>query len=126
MHDPRSVLLKRGSVFLQDTNNYSSSNKTRNLAKKRNGKNNCNGKGDFNNDDKNTPASINPNEQREILFFTHGFIVADFVLKDAFKLFLAVSDREFLTVNSFLGYVRAKFKDMDIDGSGGESYSLYF
>ena len=54
------------------------------------------------------------------MLFTYGFVVANFVLEDVFKLFLTLSDREFLTEKSFLDYLRNKFIEMDGNGSGGE------
>mmetsp|Transcript_37338 Transcript_37338/g.78759 ORF Transcript_37338/g.78759 Transcript_37338/m.78759 type:complete len:757 (-) Transcript_37338:187-2457(-) len=79
IHDPKSVLLKRGSVFLGD--------------------------------------SSLPNE-RELMVFSHGFLIASVVLDDAFSLFLALSDREFLTEKSFLDYLQNKFREMDEEETG--------
>ncbi|KAL7536227.1 hypothetical protein ACHAXR_007003 [Thalassiosira sp. AJA248-18] len=79
VHDPKSVLLKRGSVFLHD-------------------------------------ASLS--NERELMIFTHGFLIANVVLEDAFRLFLALSDREFLTAKTFLDYLQNKFREMDEDSSG--------
>jgi len=90
VHDPKSVLLKRGSVFLYD----------RSLS-----------------------------SERELMLFSNGFLLADLVLDDAFCMFLSLSDREFVTEKSFLDYLRAKFREMDEDRSGGKQYScqeLYF
>ena len=52
------------------------------------------------------------------MIFTHGFIVVDVVAEDAFSLFLALSDREFLTQNSFLDFLLAKFGEMDPEATG--------
>ncbi|KAL7554417.1 hypothetical protein ACHAWF_017854 [Thalassiosira exigua] len=79
VHDPKSVLLKRGSVFLLDPDLHN---------------------------------------ERELMIFSHGFLLADVVLEDAFNLFLALSDREFLTEKSFLDYLQNKFKEMDKDDTG--------
>mmetsp|Transcript_5429 Transcript_5429/g.13589 ORF Transcript_5429/g.13589 Transcript_5429/m.13589 type:complete len:737 (-) Transcript_5429:63-2273(-) len=79
VHDPKSVLLKRGSIFLHDD-------------------------------------SL-PNE-RELMIFTHGFLLGNVVLEDAFNLFLALSDREFLTERSLLDYLQNKFREMDEEESG--------
>mmetsp|Transcript_56541 Transcript_56541/g.120084 ORF Transcript_56541/g.120084 Transcript_56541/m.120084 type:complete len:732 (+) Transcript_56541:26-2221(+) len=79
VHDPKSVLLKRGSVFLHDTSLHN---------------------------------------ERELMIFTHGFLLANVVLEDAFSLFLALSDREFLTEKSFLDYLQNKFREMDEENSG--------
>lgn len=80
MHDPKSVLLKRSSVFLH-----------------------------------NTPSLHN---ERELMIFTHGFLLSNVVLEDAFSLFLALSDREFLTEKSLLDYLQAKLTEMDDEESG--------
>jgi len=51
------------------------------------------------------------------------------VLEDAFSLFLALSDREFLTEKSLLDYLQAKLTEMDDEESGGElrrSCCLFF
>ena len=81
VHDPKSVLLKRGSVFLNE----------RSLG-----------------------------NERELMLFSNGFLLADVVLDDVFALFLALGDREFVTEKSFLDYLRSKFRDMDEEGSGGK------
>lgn len=81
VHDPKSVLLKRGSVFLYD----------RRLS-----------------------------SERELMLFSNGFLLADLLLDDAFRMFLSLSDKEFVTEKSFLDYLRAKFRDMDEDGTGGK------
>ncbi|KAL7491317.1 hypothetical protein ACHAWT_001365 [Skeletonema menzelii] len=79
VHDPKSVLLKRGSVFLYNKNLSS---------------------------------------ERELMLFSNGFLVADLVLGDVFRMFFSLSDREFVTEKSFLDYLRSKFRDMDEDGGG--------
>ncbi len=82
VHDPKSVLLKRDSVFLYN----------RNLS-----------------------------SERELVLFSNGFLLADLALNDVFRMFLSLSDREFVTEKSFLDYLRSKFKDMDEDRSGGKN-----
>ena len=47
-------------------------------------------------------------------------MLANVILEDAFSLFLALSDREFLTEKSFLDYLLNKFREMDEEESGGE------
>lgn len=84
VHDPKSVLLKRDSVFL---NNKSLSN------------------------------------ERELMLFSNGFLLAGLALNDVFPMFLSLSDREFITQKSFLDYLRSKFKDMDEDRNGGKNVS---
>eukprot|EP00571_Detonula_confervacea_P009854 CAMPEP_0172301438 /NCGR_PEP_ID=MMETSP1058-20130122/3326_1 /TAXON_ID=83371 /ORGANISM="Detonula confervacea, Strain CCMP 353" /LENGTH=716 /DNA_ID=CAMNT_0013011551 /DNA_START=78 /DNA_END=2228 /DNA_ORIENTATION=+ len=79
IHDPKSVLLKRGTIFIHD-------------------------------------ASLH--NERELMIFTHGFLLANVVLEDAFSLFLALSDREFLTSLGFLDYLENKFREMDDDNNG--------
>eukprot|EP00984_Skeletonema_dohrnii_P020980 scaffold10365_cov102-Skeletonema_dohrnii-CCMP3373.AAC.3 len=80
VHDPKSVLLKRGSVFLYN----------RSLS-----------------------------SERELMLFSNGFLLADLVLDDVFRMFFSLSDREFVTEKSFLDYLRSKFRDMD-EGRSGE------
>lgn len=84
VHDPKSVLLKRGSVFLYN----------RNLS-----------------------------SERELMLFSNGFLLADLVLGDVFRMFFSLSDREFVTEKSFLDFLRSKFRDMDEDGNGGKCVS---
>lgn len=79
VHDPKSVLLKRGPAFLSDED---------------------------------------PSNERELMIFTHGFLLASVVPEDAFRMYLALSDREFLTEKKFLDYLQVKFRDMDEDGTG--------
>jgi len=79
VHDPKSVLLKRGSVFLLD-------------------------------------AKLTT--ERELMLFTHGFLIADVACEDALNLFLALSDREFVTEKSFLENLRIKFEEMDTNKTG--------
>ena len=81
VHDPKSVLLKRGSVFLYN----------RSLS-----------------------------SERELMLFSNGFLLADLVLDDVFRMFFSLSDREFVTEKSFLDYLRSKFRDMDEERSGGK------
>lgn len=52
------------------------------------------------------------------MIFTHGFLLANVVLEDAFSLFLALSDREFLTEKSFLDNLQNKFREMDEEETG--------
>ena len=80
VHDRKSVLLKRGSVFLY---------------------------------------SRNVSSERELMLFSNGFLLANFVSDDVFRLYLALSDREFVTEKSFLDFLRVKFKEMDEEGNGG-------
>ena len=54
------------------------------------------------------------------MIFTHGFVLANVVLEDAFSLFLALSDREFLTEKSFLDHLLNRFREMDVDDTGGK------
>lgn len=84
VHDPKSVLLKRDSVFLYNKSLGS---------------------------------------ERELMLFSNGFLLANLALNDVFRMFLSLSDREFLTEKSFLDYLRSKFKDMDEDRSGGKNVS---
>ena len=85
VHDPKSVLLKRGSVFLYH---------------------------------------ISLGSERELMLFSNGFLFADLLLDDVFRVFLALNDREFVTEKNFLDYLRAKFRDMDSNGSGGKQQFL--
>lgn len=84
VHDPKSVLLKRDSVFLYNKSLGS---------------------------------------ERELMLFSNGFLLADLALNDVFRMFLSLSDREFVTEKSFLDYLRSKFKEMDQDRSGGKNVS---
>ncbi len=84
VHDPKSVLLKRDSVFLYNKSLGS---------------------------------------ERELMLFSNGFLLADLALNDVFRMFLSLSDREFVTEKSFLDYLRSKFKAMDEDRSGGKNVS---
>ena len=52
------------------------------------------------------------------MIFTHGFVLADIIVDDAFRVFLALCDREFLTQKSFLDHLQYKFKELDIDETG--------
>ena len=83
VHDPKSVLLKRGSVLLHS------------------------GGGGLSN-------------EIELMIFTHGFVMATVTLEDAIRLFLALSDRAFLTEKSFLDFLRTRFQTLDYGGTGGE------
>ncbi|KAL3796122.1 hypothetical protein HJC23_000625 [Cyclotella cryptica] len=62
--------------------------------------------------------------ERELMFFTHGFIVADIALKDIFRLYFALSDEEFLTAAALIDYVRTKLNTKNID-SGLEEEIVY-
>ena len=64
--------------------------------------------------------------ERELMIFTHGFLIANVVLGDAFRLFLALSDREFLTEKTFLDSMFLKLREMDEEDSGGELVCLFF
>lgn len=46
--------------------------------------------------------------ERELMIFTHGFIVIDVALKDVFRLFFALGDQEFLTVAILMDYLKSK------------------
>lgn len=80
VHDRKSVLLKRGSVFLYNRN---------------------------------------VSNERDLMLFSNGFLLANFGSDDVFRLYLALSDREFVTEKSFLDFLRVKFKEMDEEGNGG-------
>ena len=56
--------------------------------------------------------------ERELMIFTHGFLLADIIIDDAFRVFLALCDREFVTEKSFLDHLQYKFKELDIDETG--------
>ena len=85
-----SVLLKHGSIVLHNVNS------TANIA-----------------------AQNDLANGRHLMLFSHGFLVADVAVVHAFRLFLALNDRDIITENSFLGYLHAKlFKRNGHDSSG--------
>ncbi|KAL7519064.1 hypothetical protein ACHAWX_003863 [Stephanocyclus meneghinianus] len=82
--DPKSWLLKHGSVFVGT---------------------------------KNDVTLDNIRNERELMFFTHGFFVADVALKDTFRLYFGLSDQEFLTQAALMDYLRTELNLKNTDST---------
>lgn len=83
-NDPKSVLLQHGSIYFHNCHDVSTD-------------------ADFD-DEKQCDLS----NERELMIFSHGFIVANFPLSDSYHLMMALSDGDIVTQEGLLEYVRAK------------------
>ena len=61
--------------------------------------------------------------ERELMIFTHGFLIANVVLEDTFRLYLSLCDHQFAE-KSFLDYMLNKFKEMTSDIGTIEKYKI--
>ena len=62
--------------------------------------------------------------ERELMIFTHGFLIANVVLEDTFRIYLSLCDHQFVTEKSFLDYMLNKFKEMTSDIGTIEKYRV--
>ena len=88
----KSVLLKHGSIVLHNVHSTA-----------------------------NTATSTAHNDlanERHLMLFSHGFVVADVAVVHAFRLFLALNDQDIIMENSFLDYLHAKLFEEENVSSG--------
>ncbi len=122
VHDPKSVLLKRGCVLTHEvakraveaarTRRASLDDEVKDLCEIRS-LNKCR---------KASPlsATIDTENEKELLLFTHGFAIANVLLEDVIEFFLALGDKDFSTLKGLLDHVKAKFLEMCADGNDGK------
>lgn len=58
----------------------------------------------------------NLENERELMIFSHGFIVADFPVSDSFHLMMSLTDGDIVTRESLLEYLRAKLVNAAASG----------
>jgi len=61
--------------------------------------------------------------ERELMIFTHGFLIANVVLEDTFRIYLSLCDHQ-VTEKSFLDYMLNKFKEMTSEVGTIEKYKI--
>lgn len=86
--DPKSVLLQHGSIYFHNCHDVSTD-------------------ADFGDEQR-----CDLSNERELMIFSHGFIVANFPLSDSYHLMMALSDGDIVTQEGLLEYVRAKVAKM--------------
>lgn len=122
VHDPKSVLLMRGSVLTREI----ATKKTVEVSEKRRASLDDEVKdlGEIRMMNKRRkgstlPETIDTENEKELLLFTHGFAIADILVGDVMQFFLALGDKGFSTVKGFLDHLKSRFFEMGVDRKGG-------
>jgi len=120
VHDPKSVLLMRGSVLTREV----ATKKIVEESEKRSLDDEVKDLGEIlmmtkRRKASTLPETINTENEKELLLFTHGFAIANILVDDVIQFFLALGDKGFSTVKGFLDHLKSRFLEIGVDEKAG-------